>query len=136
MKPEYTARYSILNAFTIWRVLLFWLIVPTIMIIVDIVKYKHDYIEFYDSYVVHKFGVIAKNEKRSIFPTVLSVSVYRTFWGAVFNYASIKVDVIGSFDLSLCNISNPDGLKSYLESKIMNNSQVKNISNKTMYTDL
>ena len=57
MQPNYVARKSVLPAFTFWRIILFFLIVPLIVLIYDIIARKKEVIEFYDDKIVYKKGV-------------------------------------------------------------------------------
>ena len=124
-RPHIIARKSILPAFKIWRILTFWLIIPLIMIIVDVVKLKHQYVEFYDSFVIKKKGVFNKTEERCMFPKVLSCHVYRSFWGRVFNYGDIRVDAIGKWDVDLIGIKRPLYVRKYLENHFISAKEIR-----------
>ena len=124
-RAHIVARKSILPAFKFWRVLLFWLIVPLIMIIVDVVKLRHEYVEFYNTYVIKRSGVFSKNEEKCMFPKVLSCNVYRSFWGRVFNYGDIKIDAIGKWDVNLNGIKRPLHVRRYLENHFISAKEIK-----------
>ena len=124
-RPHIVARKSILPAFKLWRILTFWLIIPLIMIIVDVVKLKSQYVEFYDSFVIKKKGVFNKTEERCMFPKVLSCHVYRSFWGRVFNYGDIKVDAIGKWDVDLIGIKRPLFVRKYLENHFISAKEIR-----------
>lgn len=124
-RPHIVARKSILPAFKLWRILTFWLIIPLIMIIVDVVKLKSQYVEFYDSFVIKKKGVFNKTEERCMFPKVLSCHVYRSFWGRVFNYGDIKVDAIGKWDVDLIGIKRPLYVRKYLENHFISAKEIR-----------
>ena len=124
-RPHIVARKSILPAFQLWRILTFWLIIPLIMIIVDVVKLKSQYVEFYDSFVIKKKGVFNKTEERCMFPKVLSCNVYRSFWGRVFNYGDIKVDAIGKWDVDLIGIKRPLYVRKYLENHFISAKEIR-----------
>ena len=124
-RPHIVARKSILPAFKLWRVLLFWLIVPLIMIIVDVVKLRSQYVEFYDSFVIKKRGVFNKTEERCMFPKILSCNVYRSFWGRVFRYGDIKIDAIGKWDVDLTGIKRPVLVRKYLENHFISAKEIR-----------
>ena len=124
-RPHIVARKSILPAFKLWRILTFWLIVPLIMIIVDVVILRSQYVEFYDSFVIKKRGVFNKTEERCMFPKVLSCHVYRSFWGRVFNYGDIKVDAIGKWDVDLEGIKRPLFVRKYLENNFISAKEIR-----------
>ena len=117
-EPEYIAKKSAWQAVTLFRVLFFWLIVPLVMMIVDIVKLKHESIEFYDEYIIQKSGVIAKSERQSAFRGIISVSIDQSVHGRMFNYGDIFVDVIGKWDINTTGIADPRSLKTYLDSRM------------------
>lgn len=124
-RPHIVARKSILPAFKLWRVLLFWLIVPLVMIIVDVIKLRSQYVEFYDSFVIKKRGVFNKTEERCMFPKVLSCNVYRSFWGRVFNYGDIQIDAIGKWDVDLTGIKRPLFVRKYLENHFISAKEIR-----------
>ena len=124
-RPHIVARKSILPAFKLWRILTFWLIVPLIMIIVDVVILRSQYVEFYDSFVIKKRGVFNKTEERCMFPKILSCHVYRSFWGRVFNYGDIKVDAIGKWDVDLEGIKRPLFVRKYLENNFISAKEIR-----------
>ena len=126
-RPQIVARKSVLPAFKLWRVLLFWLIVPLIMIIVDVIKLKAQYVEFYNTYVVKHYGVFNKREEKCMFPKVLSSNVDRPFWGRVFNYGSIKIDAIGKWDVDLIGVKNPLYIKKHLDRHFISPKEVNSI---------
>ena len=124
-RPHIVARKSILPAFKLWRILTFWLIVPLIMIIVDVVILRSQYVEFYDSFVIKKRGVFNKTEEKCMFPKILSCHVYRSFWGRVFNYGDIKVDAIGKWDVDLEGIKRPLFVRKYLENHFISAKEIR-----------
>ena len=124
-RPHIIARKSILPAFKAWRVCTFFLIVPLIMIIVDVVKLRHQYVEFYDSFVIKKYGVFNKREEKCMFPKILSCDVYRPFWGRVFNYGNIKIDAIGKWDVDLTYIKRPLYVRKYLENHFIFSREIR-----------
>jgi len=115
MQPNYVARKSVLPAFTFWRVILFFLIVPLIILIYNIIALKKDVIEFYDDKIVCKKGVFNKSETTVAFMGVYAVNINQSFFGRIFNYGNVKVDAVGKWDINSNGIKNPKSLKAYLE---------------------
>ncbi len=126
-KPNYVAKKSAWSAVTLFRVLLFWLIIPLIIMIVDIIIKKHEIIEFYDDYVVKKSGVLSKKEKRVALIGVVGVSVSQTIWGRICNYGDVCIDVVGKWDVNTSQLAKPNGLKNYLEPFITKASNLQGI---------
>jgi len=125
--PNYVASKSAWNAVTPLRILFFWLVIPLIVLIVDIIRNKKDKIEFYDKYVIERSGILSKKEKKSTFAGVYSVSVDQSVWGRIFNYGNVKIDVVGRWDVDTDGIARPNGLKRYLESKIVEPDSLKSV---------
>ncbi len=124
-RPHIIARKSLLPAFKWWRILFFWLIIPLIMIIVDCVILSHKQVEFYDCYVIKRSGVFNKVEEKCMFPKVLSVNVYRSFWGRILNYGDIEIDAIGKWDVDLKKIKRPVYVRKYLEKHFISAKEIQ-----------
>ena len=119
MNPLYVAKKSKLASFTLLRILFFWLIVPLILIILDIVRANIEKVEFYDNKVIEKTGIISKNEKNTIFKGVVSVSVNQGILGRLFRFGEVHIDLVGKNNLYLDKVKNPYELKKFLETKII-----------------
>ena len=118
MYPNYVAKKSVVPALNILLILTFWLVIPLIIQIYKIVEAKNYRAEFYDDKVIIKGGVFSTSERQSVFAGVHSVSIYKSLLGRMFNYGDIRVDAVGKWDVDTYGISNPDGLKHYLETQI------------------
>lgn len=119
MQANYVAKKTAWSAVTFWRIALFWLVIPLIVMIVDIFVKKSVTIEFYDGYIIQKSGVLSRKETHSVFPKVAAVSVDQSLFGRMFNYGNVNVDVIGKWDVDLKGIAKPHELKKYLEDKMV-----------------
>ncbi len=126
-KPNYVATCSAWSAVTFWRIIGSILIIPLIIMIVDIVKQKNKIIEFYDDYIIQKSGIFSKSEKQSAFTGVVGVSVQQSWGERMLNYGDVQVDVFGKWDIDTKGISNPNGLKRYLEGHFVKKGQMNNI---------
>ena len=115
VKPNYVIRKSAWSVVRPWHILLFFLIVPLIIMIVKIINVKDDTISFYNNKIVHRSGIFSKHEKTNIMTRVLSVTVKQTFWGRIFNYGTVHVDVVGKWDINMRGVKDPMGAKEYLE---------------------
>lgn len=118
MKPEYVAKKSAWCAVTPLRVLLFWLIIPLIVMIVDIMVKKKEVIEFYEDKIVQKKGILNIQTRTSAFVGVLSVDISQTLLGRILGYGNISVDAVGIWDVETTGVVDPNGLKAYLETRI------------------
>ncbi len=75
--------------------------------------------EFYENRVVEKRGVFSIQEKQKVFLGVYTVTVRQSLAGRIFNYGDVIVDSPGDWDAKQTfGISNPHGLKRYLEKRI------------------
>ncbi len=127
VKPNYVMKKSAWSVIRPWHLLLFFLIVPLIIMIVKIINIKDDKILFYNNKVVQQSGVFSKYEKTNILTRVLSVTVKQTFWGRLFNYGTVKVDVVGEWDINMSGVKDPMGAKAFLETFVANGAAVKPI---------
>lgn len=126
--PNYVAKKSAWSAVTFFRVVFFWLIIPLIIMIVDIIIKKHEVLEFYDDYVIQKRGVLSRKEERAALIGVVGVSVEQTFWGRICNFGEVYIDLVGrSWDVNTSDLANPSGLKKYLEPFISKASNLQGI---------
>lgn len=123
MEPLYIAKKSKLCSFSLLRILFCWLIIPIILIIIDILKTNVEKVEFFDKKVTERTGLISKNEKETTFKGVVSVNVQQSFWGRIFNFGEVYVDLVGKNNLRLEKIAKPYELKKFLETKIVDDSQ-------------
>ena len=120
MKPNYTAQKSAWSAVKARYILLCFLIVPLIIMIfkiIDATKYR---LEFYDNKVVEHSGWLSTKTRTMTFNGVLSADTNKTFWGTLFNYGTVSVDAVGKWDVATNFIKNPEGLESYLQTRIAN----------------
>ena len=114
-KPNYVMKKSAWSVIRPWHILLFFLIVPLIIMIFKIINIKDETISIYDNKVVQRSGIFSKHEHTNILTAILSVSVHQTFWGRIFNYGTIKIDVVGCWDIDMRGVKNPIKAKEYLE---------------------
>ena len=123
MEPLYIAKKSKLCSFSLLRILFCWLIIPIILIIIDILKTNVEKVEFFDKKVTERKGLISKNEKETTFKGVVSVNVQQSFWGRIFNFGDVYIDLVGKNNLVLEDIAKPYELKKFLETKLVDDSQ-------------
>ena len=115
MKPNYVAKKSVVPVLSFWLILFCWLIVPAIVQVVRILQAKCYSLEFYDSKIIVKSGVLNKKEKQTVFGGVYAVSVSQSLLGRIFSYGDLSADAPGKWDVSTYGIKNPRELKQYLE---------------------
>ena len=126
-KPNYVMKRSAWSVVRPWHILLFFLIVPLIIMVIKIINVKDDKISFYNNKVVHTRGIFTKYEKTTVLTRVLSVTVKQTFWGRIFNYGTIYVDVVGKWDINMTGIKNPSEARQYLERFVINGRNMRSI---------
>ena len=127
VKPNYVIKKSAWSVIRPWHILLSFLIVPLIIMIWQIINIKDETISFYNNKVVLRSGILNKNERTTILTPVLSVTVKQTFWGRLFNYGNIYVDVVGKWDINMRGVKNPLEAKAFLENFVANGKGVKPI---------
>ena len=127
VKPNYVIKKSAWSVIKWWHIVFGIFIIPLIIMIVKIINIKDESISFYNNKVVHRSGIFSKHEKTTILTRVLSVTVRQTFWGRIFNYGTIYVDMMGKWDISMRGIKNPMGAKAYLEKFVANGTGMRQI---------
>ena len=125
VKPNYVMRKSAWSVVRPWHILLFFLIVPLIIMIIKIINVKDDTISFYNDRVVQRSGIFSRHEKTNIMTRVLSVTVKQTFWGRIFNYGTVQVDVVGEWDINMKGVKEPLKAKAYLERFIASGKNIR-----------
>ena len=125
VKPNYVVKKSAWSVIRPWHILLFFLIVPLIIMIIKIINIKDESISFYNNKVVKKSGIFSKHEKTTVFTQVLSVTVEQTFWGRICNYGTVYVDVVGAWDINMTGVKKPMEVKEYLESYVVRRKAVR-----------
>ena len=127
VKPNYVIKKSAWSVIKWWHIVFGIFIIPLLIMIWKIINIKDESISFYNNKVVHRSGIFSKHEKTTILTRVLSVTVRQTFWGRIFNYGTIYVDMMGKWDISMRGIKNPKGAKAYLEKFVANGSGMRQI---------
>jgi uncharacterized membrane protein YdbT with pleckstrin-like domain len=126
-RPNYVMRKSAWSVVRPWHILLGFLIVPLIIMIVKIINIKDETISFYNNRVVVRSGIFSKHERTNILTRVLSVTVKQTFWGRIFNYGTVQVDVVGKWDINMRGVKDPMAAKAYLERFVPNGRRMNQI---------
>jgi hypothetical protein len=73
-----------------------------------IFEWLEEYYEIYPREVIHKKGIIFKNEQRYILKHIGSVTLLQGIWGRIFNFGTIKLyDWLLGKDTYLYLIHNP-----------------------------
>lgn len=127
VKPNYVMKKSAWSVVRPWHILLFFLVIPLIIMIIKIINIKDESISFYNNKVVQRYGIFSKNEKTTIMTPVLSVTVKQTFWGRICNYGTIYIDVVGKWDIQMRGIKRPWQAKEYLERYAANSRRMRTI---------
>lgn len=110
--------------YSLWLIILaVWSLVFVIAMIWTLIVIRCTYIEFYDSYVIEREGVIFRKSKKTIFPQVVSVTTHRNILG----YGSVDIDVVGPWDVELTKLRRPEDVREYLVDHMVNSVAVENI---------
>ena len=124
-RPNYVMRKSAWSVIRPWHILLGFLIVPLIIMIWKIINIKDETISFYNNKVVLRSGIFRRDEKVTVLTRVLSVTVKQSFFGRIFNYGNIHIDVIGQWDINMHGIKNPLEAKAFLEGFVVDGMGVR-----------
>ena len=63
------------------------------ILIVYVKTYRY---EFYEDRIIEKYGLIARFEKQTPMTPIIGVYMEQSFWGRIFDYATITLEKIGS----------------------------------------
>jgi len=127
VRPNFVMRKSAWSVIRPWHILLSFLIVPLIIMIVKIINIKDETISFYNNKVVVRSGIFSKQERTNVLTRVLSVTVKQSFWGRIFNYGTVYVDVVGRWDINMRGVKDPMAAKAYLERFVPNGRRMHQI---------
>lgn len=130
MEPKYVATRSALFDFSFFLCALLFIlgIIPGVIYILYKNADAHHYlIYFYDDKFVLKSGILNKHEDEVAFKGVISVSIDQGLRGSMFDYGTVKADVVGKHNLVLAGVKDPKGLKKYLETRRIDPSEIKHV---------
>lgn len=117
--PNYVAKKSAWSVVTFWGVVACVLILPIFVLIAKILIAKKYRIEFYDDKIITYKGLINVSRKQVVFAGVTGVIVEKSLTGRIFGFGDVKIDAVGKWDIDTKGIKNPEGLESYLNTKIV-----------------
>lgn len=120
--PEFIAKKSIksLTGWIIFGIIgCVLLLVPTIVMIVKIIKLKTYKVKFYVDRIEIEKGVFVKETHQALRTGILTVNITQNVWARICNYGTIKIDQIGTEgDFIITDIENPMEIKKYLEKSL------------------
>lgn len=128
MIEEYKATKSVFSDFNFlvcFLLLVFGIIPGVIYILVKRLSVRNYQVLFYEDKYVERSGIINIHEKDVVFKGVLSVSIYKDLKGRMFKFGNVMADVAGNNNIAIYGIKNPEELKKYLQTKIINPSELK-----------
>ena len=126
-KPNYVMKKSAWSVIKWWHILFGFLIIPLLIMLWKIINIKDETISFYGNKVVHKEGILNLREHTTILTQVYSVTVDQTFWGRIFNYGNLTIDVAGPWDIDTRGIKSPRKAKKFLETLAANGRNIRPI---------
>ena len=120
MKPNFIIRKSAWGAVKPLRVLFFFLVIPFLVMVFDIIRLKKEEVLFFDDKIVHRRGWLSTQENEYAFGGVYAVSVHQSVFGNMLGYGDIHVDAVGHWgDLSLDYVKEPQKVKAFLAKHIV-----------------
>lgn len=115
---SYTARKSLWSEVTFLRIILCLLIIPIFYLIFKLVQAGNETAVIYGDRAILKSGVFNKSENEILLIGISAVSVEQSFKGRIFDYGTVRVDILGKNDFRISNVVNPEGLKRFLQQYI------------------
>ena len=132
MKAEFVARTSAWAGVKIGYILLFFLIVPIVIMIFKIMAAKEYRLEFYQNKVIEHKGWLSTSTRTITFNGILSTDLKQSFWGTIWDYGTVIVDAVGKWDVETTHIKYPEKLEAYLQTRVVS----MNVQDMQMYTHM
>ena len=124
---NYVVTKSALKAFTWWRILFIWTIVPIFIILIHIWILKSEKTYFYDDKVVTKSGILSKHIKETSFVGISAICVDQSLWGRMFKFGDLHVDVVGRWKVTIKGVKKPMDVREFLAQYIVTKSGVTSV---------
>ena len=127
MKPLITIRKTMwsLTWTFIWTIFLSFLIFPVFYLIYRIVAVRSYYTEVYEDRVIDYGGVFNKSKNEHSITKVLGVNKTQSFFGNMFDYGNISVNLVGSRGLLYNGIGDVNKVEQFFKSRIINANELK-----------
>lgn len=121
---EYVAKKSVWGVISFWKIISCILIIPLFILIFNIIATTKEKIVFYSDKVIYEKGLFNIKKKTFAFTGVFAVDVEQSLWGRIFKYGDLRIDFVGKTDIDTNYIKTPKKLMEYLETKMVQKSQV------------
>lgn len=124
---NYVITKSAWTAFTLWRILLIWTIIPIFIILIHIWILKNDKTYFYDDRVISKSGILSKHVKETSFVGISAICVDQSLWGRIFNFGNLHIDVVGRWKVTIKGVKKPMDAREFLTQYIVRKEEVTSV---------
>lgn len=108
-----------------------------LIILCKVIKLHSTKVFIYDSRLVIRQGVFARQERNIAFMGVLYVKIDQTFFERIFRFGDVYIDLVGKYDVakesaqkhdqSLEGIANPRKLKNYLDTRMAKEDEMSKV---------
>ena len=96
----------------VWGILGFWLLfIPTIKAIKESIQYAHTEYLVTDKRVMEKYGWFSTHTDEISLNKIGNITVTYTFWGKIFNYATLQFEGATHNHITFNYIKNAEALK-------------------------
>ncbi len=116
--PNFVAKRSGFAAVTVKRVVFFWLIIPLIVMIVDAIIKSSERVYFYDNYLIHKKGILGKDERKIKMTGIIGLKVKQRFMQRIFNRGNVRIEILDNWDINITGLKRTRQLKEFLNQYI------------------
>lgn len=124
---NYVITKSALKAFTLWRILFIWTIIPIFIILIHIWILKRDKTYFYDDKIISKSGLVSKHIKETSFVGISTVRIDQSLWGRMFRFGDLYIDIIGKWDIKISGAKHPEIAREFLSQYIVSKENITSI---------
>lgn len=108
-------------------VLLIWLIIPLIILIFLYISNKTYTYMIYTDKIVYEGGFVSRESKVQTLTKVLSASYDQSFFGRIFDYGSVYVNLVGRGGLYIEDCIDPSGTCSLFQKMIVSGDELQQI---------
>lgn len=98
--------------------LLFWLVVPIVILIITVLTVKKDTWTIKDEKIVHEYGLFSKNEEVIYMKDITECRLNQSLGGRIFDYGDIGFSVIGKRSMIIDAVKHPEPVQKVLRELI------------------
>ena len=124
---NYVVTKSAWSAFSLWRILFIWTIVPIFIILIHIWILKTDKTYIYDDRVISRRGILSKHVKETSFVGISAICIDQSLWGRMFGFGDLHIDIVGRWKVTIKGAKKPMDVRDFLAQYIVKKEVVTSV---------